>query len=116
VRGVGGPSPQMMAPQRGQMGGPPMRPPMPGPPGGRMMGPPPGMMGMPPGMGRGGPPPGMGMGRGGAYSDFLFTASTAMSYLKNKIQHKNQVIINSKKVFLCDVFFPLNLCLKLQKV
>ncbi|CAB3379481.1 small nuclear ribonucleoprotein-associated protein B [Cloeon dipterum] len=67
VRGVGGPSPQVMAPGGGRgamppMGGPP-RPPMsrmpPGPPPG-MMGPPPGMMGMPPGvMGRGIPPPGM---------------------------------------------------------
>lgn len=69
VRGVGGPSPQVMAPQRGQMPGPPqMRPPVPGPPG-RMMGPPPGMMGVPPGMGRGAPPPGMGMGRGGTNSN-----------------------------------------------
>lgn len=69
VRGVGGPSPQVMAPQRGQMPVPPMRPPVPGPPG-RMMGPPPGMMGVPPGMGRGAPPPGMGMGRGGALTNF----------------------------------------------
>jgi hypothetical protein len=87
VRGVGGPSPQVMAPGGGRGGMPPMggppRPPMPrmppGPPPG-MMGPPPGMMGMfvknkstsmlfikyaifagmPPGvMGRGLPPPGM---------------------------------------------------------
>lgn len=50
VRGVGGPSPQVMAPGGGrggmpQMGGPP-RPPMPRMP----PGPPPGMMGPPPGM------------------------------------------------------------------
>nr|QBH73256.1 small nuclear ribonucleoprotein-associated protein [Embidopsocus sp. OG8688] len=62
VRGVGGPSPQMMTPgQRPQVSAPPqMRPagapPVVGGPPAGMMGPPPGMMGMPPGMGRGGPP------------------------------------------------------------
>jgi len=73
VRGVGGPSSQMMAPGRGaapsvsappqlRPPGPPMNmPPRPGMPPG-MSGPPPGMIppGMPPGMGRMGvPPPGL---------------------------------------------------------
>jgi len=37
-----------------------------------------------------------------------------MSYLQNKIQHKNWGIV-VKPVFLCDVSILLNLCLKLQK-
>lgn len=59
IRGIGGPSPQIMAPGvRGQVSAPPQMPRMPGPPPG-MLGPPPTMMGMQPGMqpmGRAGPP------------------------------------------------------------